>query len=102
MKRYHRHVALVASLLAISACSAAVPPRTAEENQKVDQAMQRVKAEQDRTDQAAESKRSNAAGPEHQRSLDEAAVHPVLKSDFQPKHRPAAIHSPSGRDAGVR
>lgn len=102
MKRYHRHSALAASLLALSACSTPAPSLTAAEDQHIDQVKERVKTEPDRTDQVGKQKRSGVAEPQQQRSLRAIAVHPVLNSDAKPNYPPAAIHSPSGNDTVIR
>jgi hypothetical protein len=97
VRNYPYYLVLAVGAIALGSCGKA-PPLTAAENQRVDQAMERVEAEQVRTDKVERQKRIAAAEQQKQRLIDAAPVievqgHPIAQENLG-QHPPPNIQSP--------
>lgn len=89
--------AIVAGTLVLAACGQS-PPATAADDRRIDQAMVKVKAEQDRTDQAEAQKRRTAVELLNRQSSNTA---PVLEAPIRPVP-PAVPGRYASREASPR
>lgn len=98
--RYWIGFAMAVGMTTLASCGQS-PPLTAAEDQRIDQAMARVKAEQDRTDRAESQKRTIAYERLSKPSSDAAPASKMRIRPIQPvvvrDHVPAEIRTASPR-----
>lgn len=89
MKKFSSRLAMAMSLIMLASCGK--PPVSQAENDRIDEAMARVKVEQDRTDQAEVQKQASAAAE----LREERSVYATPGRQIQPyepaQHFPANV-----------